>query len=165
MNLAVRLLVPLFLATTATLPASGQQGQPQSRARNEPARSRHTLALRTHFFRHATGKFDTENAPDVGGWNVFISSEIVLVLTTIAGPAFQTSDNASLALVARGGGQILGQKWFSLRQAYFSETGHVTIPYLVFGVGVCSPIEVTAVLQVRGRRQKVRQEIPMACGE
>jgi hypothetical protein len=157
-----RALVVLSVAATGTLPAHAEAPQPRSEIRNE---TRHHLELRAHFFRHATGKFDTEDATTVGGWNTFISSEAVLVLVTISGPSFPRGRGASLHLLARSGRQVLARKWLSLRYGYFSESGEATIPFLIHGAGVCNTIEVDVVLQVGGRRQKLRREIPLACGE
>jgi hypothetical protein len=160
-----RAFLVLLVAATATLHARAQSAQSRIGLQKDAAQARYSLDLETHFFRHATGKFDTEEATEMGGWNVFLGSETLLVLVTIQGLAFPIGGAPSLDLRARSGRQMLGHKWVSLRKAYFSESGRATIPFLIYGAGACNPIEVTAVLQIRGRRQKVRREIRLACGE
>jgi hypothetical protein len=155
----------LYGVTTAALPADASPRQPRRGGQSGSGKHRYGLDLRAHFFQHATGKIDVEDATRVGGWNVFLRSEVVLVLVTISGPSFPIGDGASLELVARSGRQRLERKWISLRRGYFSETGRATIPFLIPGAGLCTTIEVFAELRIRGERQKIRREIPLACGE
>ena len=56
------------------------------------------------------------------------------------------------------------QTQVNMRRRYFSESGHTTVTFLVYGVG-CVTIRLTATLCVAGRATRLTRDIPLACGE
>ena len=120
--------------------------------------------IRPRFFLLESGVLETEEASRAGGPNMMVKAEAMLVLVDLVGPQFPVGKGGALDFMATSGKTRLLHRWQSLEQNYVSNSGHVTLPFLVYGVG-CEPIKISATLVVAGKRSAQTVVIPLACGE
>ena len=120
--------------------------------------------IRSRFFLHESGVLEAEEASQEGGWNMMLKAEAMLVLVDLAGPQFPAGKRGALDFTATSGKTRLFHRWQSLEHNYVSDSGHVTLPFLVYGVG-CEPIKISVALVVAGKRSTQTAVIPLACGE
>lgn len=121
-------------------------------------------AIRPRFFLHESGVLETEEASQAGGWNMPFKAEAVLIMIDLVGPGFPLGKGSSLEFTATSGKARLLHRWQSLEQTYVSDSGHVTLPFLVYGVG-CEPMKLSATLLAKGKRNTKTAVVPLACGE
>jgi len=120
--------------------------------------------IRSRFFLHESGALETEEASRAGGQNMMVKAEALLVMVDLSGPQFPVGKGAALDFTVTSGRTRLVHRWQSLEQKYVSDSGRVTLPFLVYGVG-CEPIKISATLVIAGKRSAQHVVIPLACGE
>lgn len=136
------------------------RGEPQAGA---PDQYR-VNAIRPRFFLHESGVLETEDVTQAGGWNMLLKAEAMLVMVDLVGPWFPVGRGGALDFTATSGKTRLLHRWQSLEHAYVSDSGHVTLPFLVYGVR-CEPIKISVTLLAKGKRSTKTLVVPLACGE
>lgn len=121
-------------------------------------------AIRPRFFLHETGVLETEEESRAGGFNKLLEAEAMLVFVELSGPRFPVGRGGAVDFTATSGKTRLLHRWQSLEQVYVSDSGHLTLPFLVYGVA-CEPIKISATLFANGKRSTKTEVIPLACGE
>jgi hypothetical protein len=124
----------------------------------------HVSGIRPKFFLHESGDLEAEEASRAGGSNMMVRAEALLILVDLAGPRFPIGKGGSLDIVVTSGKTRLYHRWQSLEQNYVSDSGRVTLPFLVYGVA-CEPIKILATLAASGKRKTRTMVIPLGCGE
>jgi len=157
MSRVIRVLGVMLLVALTERPALAEDPAPS------PPRYR-VAAIRHRFFLTEPGVLESEQDSQGRTWNVPFVADTVLVLVDVVGPQFPVNKAASVDFKATAGKTLLAHRWISLQQDYGSSEGHITVPFLVYGVG-CEPIKIAVNLQAGRARSAVTQVIPLACGE
>jgi len=103
-------------------------------------------------------------------WNTIIGagdakgpSNTTMIVVDLTGPSFVSGTKGTVKFSAKNGTRVLRRETVSL-ESFFSETGKLSIPFLVVGTG-CSTLTVDVGIAVKGKTHAFTKKLEYPCGE